>query len=140
VETWQEKLDQLKKSGLSLLVEKNSTVVYTSHEPMLKPLYLCLKEQPGDLAGSTVIDKVVGRAAALLCAHAGVGEIITPLISQSAITVLEQYKITYHASRIIPQIMNRDRSGPCPMEHLASQFDSPETFFNELDQRIKVKQ
>ncbi len=136
---WREKINALQEAELSLQVEKDGVVFFTSTEPMLKPLFTCLQQHPVEMAGSVVIDKIVGRAAAMLCAQGRVAKIITPLISRSAIEILEQFQIAYHALRILPQIMNRDQSGPCPMEKLAMQFENPQEFVDELARRMTGK-
>jgi len=136
---WRDKINALQEADLSLQVEKEGVVFFSSAEAMLKPLFTCLQQHAAEMAGSTVIDKIVGRAAAMLCAQGRVAKIITPLISRSAIEILEQYQISYHALRILPQIMNRDQSGPCPMEKLAGQFEHPQEFVDELARRMSVQ-
>ncbi len=136
MEDWRDKIAALQTSGLSLHVEKEGRVIFSSPESMLKPLFTCLNQHPEEMVGCTVVDKIVGRAAAMLCARSGVARVITPLISRSAIDILNRYGIAYHALRVIPQIMNRDQSAPCPMEQLAGQYEQPADFFAELSRRM----
>jgi len=137
---WQEKIDDLQQAGLTLQVEKAGRVIFASAEPMLKPLLLCLQRRRSDMAGATVIDKIVGRAAAYLCVEGKVAEVITPLASHGAQEVLQQAGIPLQAQRVVAQIMNRDNTGPCPMEQLAGQARSAEEFYQALSARIAVKQ
>jgi hypothetical protein len=132
MENWQEKIDDLVASGLSIRVEKEGRILFESAEPMLKPLLRCLQQWRLEMAGATVIDKIVGRAAAYLCVLGKVEQVLTPLASQAAKEVLQQAGITLQAQRLIPQIMNRENSGPCPMEQMANQYPSPEAFFQAL--------
>ena len=133
---WQEKIRQLEQSGLSIQIEQDGQIIFQSAEPMLKPLFLCLNEQREQMRGATVIDKIVGLAAAYLCVLGQVGEVFAPLASESAKRFLAENHITLQASLIIPQIMNRDNSGPCPMEQLAIASGSPQQFYQELEKRI----
>jgi hypothetical protein len=133
------KIEQLEKSGLSIQIEKEGYIIFQSAEPMLKPLYLCLNEKREQMNGATVIDKIVGQAAAYLCYLGQVREIFTPLASQSAEQFLAEKKILLRAARIIPQIMNRNNDGPCPMERLAISCGSPESFYQELQKRILAR-
>lgn len=135
---WQDKVEQLNDHGLSLRVEKNGEALYTSEAPRLKPLFACILEQGDAMQGSVVIDKVIGRAAALLCAHAGVSAVITPLASEPAKSVLAEYDIPLYAEKIIPRILNQKRTDLCPMEKMSLNFDSPEAFFNHLSGVIQV--
>lgn len=137
MQDWQEKMQALEKEGLSVRVEKDGKTVFQSTEPMLKPLLTCLQQHRQELAGSTVIDKIVGRAAAYLCIVGEVSTVITPLASTSAQTALADAGITLHASHITPQIKNREKTGPCPMEQMASGYTNADEFYAALLQRIR---
>ncbi|NLP11563.1 DUF1893 domain-containing protein [bacterium] len=136
---WQKKIDDLQQAGLTLRVEKGGRVIFASSEPMLKPLLLCLQQRRSEIAGATVIDKIVGRAAAYLCVKGKVAEVITPLASLGAQDVLQQAGIPLQAQRVVAQIMNRDNTGPCPMEQLAGEALSAEGFYETLCVRIAAK-
>jgi hypothetical protein len=137
MQDWQEKINTLEKEGLSVRVEKDGKTIFQSKEPMLKPLLVCLQQHRPELAGATVIDKIVGRAAAYLCVVGQVSTVITPLASESAQTVLTGAGITLQASHITPQIKNRERTGPCPMEEMASGYSNAEDFYAALLQRVR---
>ncbi|HPN36201.1 MAG TPA: DUF1893 domain-containing protein [bacterium] len=136
---WQEKIADLQRAGLTLRVEKAGREIFSSSEPMLRPLLLCLQQRRSDMAGAAVIDKIVGRAAAYLCVKGKVAEVITPLASHGAQEVLQQAGIPLHALRVVAQIMNRDNTGPCPMEQLAGEALSADGFYQALCTRIAVK-
>ena len=135
-EEWRDKVRDLEKDGLSIQLEREGDVFFVSREPMLRPLFRCLEQHREEMAGALVIDKIVGLAAAYLCGLGGVGAVYTPTASESARNHLRACGIELRALRIIPQIMNRDNSGPCPMEQLAVASGSPEAFHRELKKRI----
>lgn len=137
MQDWQEKIKALAQDGLSVRVEKDGKTIFQSTEPMLKPLLICLQQHRQELQGATVIDKIVGRAAAYLCMVGQVSRVITPLASESARTVLVAAGITLQAERITPQIKNREKTGPCPMEQMASGYASAEEFYAALQQRLR---
>lgn len=124
---------------LSVRVKKKDLIIFESKDPMLKPLYDCLNEKREQLVGATVIDKIVGQAAAFLCVLGQVNAVYTPVASESAKKTLEAQNIRLKAERIIPQIMNRDNSGPCPMEKLASSCKTPQEFYDVLKSRMSGK-
>ena len=128
----QQKLNALKQQGLSIQVEKDGKIIFQSFDGMLKPLYQCLNEHAADMQGAIVIDKIVGRAAAFLCIMGKVGKVITPLASDTAKQVLDEKNITLYASEYIPYIINRDKTGMCPMEKMAIESSSPEAFYAKL--------
>lgn len=132
-------LKELDELGLSLRVEKDGEIICESRDAMLKPLFACLARQREHMRGAVVIDKVVGRAAALLMILARVGQVITPVASESAKKLLDAAGIPLFAHKIIPVIMNRDRTDLCPMEKMANEFDSPEEFYQKLATIIRLE-
>jgi hypothetical protein len=138
MEKWQQKLRLLEQNNLSIIVEKNCTIVYQSADPMLKPLLDCLHSKDDLLKDATVIDKVTGLAAAYLCWLGGVKMIMTPLTSISAKEFLTKKGIPIEAARTIPQIKNRQNTGPCPMEQLALSSSSAEDFYKNLLAKINA--
>ncbi len=140
MESKRQKLQDLENSGLSIRIEKEGHILFESADPMLKPLLSCLQEHSAEMKGAIVIDKIVGRAAAYLCIAGQVAEVITPLASEPARLALAQAGILLYAEKIIPQIMNRSQSGPCPMEQMAAEYANANAFYLALSQRIDTKQ
>ena len=134
----EEMLSNLKNTNMSIHIEKNGETIFESYDPMLKPLFMCLLEKREQLQGATVVDKIVGRAAALLSQLGNVKEVITPLASETARKVLEPAGIELYAEKMIPFIVNRDNTGMCPMEKMANECETAEVFFEKLKGIIKV--
>lgn len=131
-------LAYLEDNGLSIFIEKAGVTIYESREAMLKPLFICLVQKREELKGATVVDKIVGRAAALLSVLGEVEQVITPLASESAKSVLDEVCIPLFTKKIIPYIVNRDNTGMCPMEKLANECQTPQEFFDRLTGIIKL--
>jgi hypothetical protein len=140
MEIWQLKIEQLLKDNFSLRIEKQNRLLFESAETMLKALFHCVKEQPVMMKNATVIDKVTGLAAAYLCIVGEVKEIYTVLASDKAIQKLAQHKIVIKARQTVPQILNKDKSAPCPMEQMAYSCGSAAEFLDKLAQRIEAQQ
>jgi hypothetical protein len=66
-----------------------------------------------------VADKVIGKAAAMICEHAGIKELSTKLISEKAVNVLKNTSIIFEYEKLVPYIKNRDQTGMCPIEKLS---------------------
>ena len=81
----------------------------------VKPL-LELLESGRTFAGYSAADKVVGKAAAFLYCLLGVTALHAGVISQPALTVLENAGITVRYDTLVPAIRNRTGDGFCPME------------------------
>ena len=100
------------KEGKTLVVAKDGVIVFTSEDRMTEPI-----QQAKDvLSGSIVADKVVGLHAAKLHAAAGVRKILTLVIAEKAKAYLEAKGIPVEAETVVPKILNRDRTGECPLD------------------------
>ncbi len=89
--------------------------LYTSEERGVKPLLAWLNSGE-DLAGASVADKVVGKAAAFLYVLLQVKEVYAPIVSERALSVLRNGGIEVEADLVVPAIRNRRGDGYCPME------------------------
>ncbi len=119
----------------ALRVYHGDRLVFRSAKDGLLPLLEYAKTVAGDYTGVVVFDKIVGRAAALLCIKVGAGSVYSPLGSQLAADVLQQYGIEHHLQSLVPFITAADGKGMCPMEKL-SLGKGPEEFYQELVRRL----
>lgn len=138
MQNWQEKLDILKKNKLAIRVEKDDEILYESQASRLKPLFECLVIHGEKMQDAVVIDKVIGRAAAMLCVVAQVKCVITPLASETAKEMLEENNIPLYAETMIPTILNNDKTDLCPMEKMSLNAATPQDFFKHLKTIIKL--
>lgn len=114
----------LDRECLTLAIVKNGCIIYTSRERGIKPLYDLVTSNKEELKSSSVADKAIGRAAAMLYEYAAIKELYTKLISDKAVDVLERTSIIYEFERSVPYIKNLDNTGMCPVETLSSETDS----------------
>lgn len=75
---------------------------------------------------AVVFDKVVGKAAATLLAHAKVKEVWTPTISRSGKAYLAKNKVKIVYKNLTGRIMNRKGTGPCPMDKMSRKMQEKE--------------
>ncbi len=124
----------LKTKEYTLAVLKENKVVFHSQERGLKPLYRLYREQPETLKGGVVADKVTGRAAAMLAVAGGVNEVYSDLISEKALQVLEDGGVKARYGDKTAYIVNRTKTGMCPMETLVLDAASPEEGVKRLNE------
>jgi len=106
--------EKLELEGHSLVVVKDGRTLFCSRMPGIKPMLEALDNDV--LVGSSVADKVIGRAAAMAAVMGEVTSLYTPVMSEEAVEVLTEAGILYYAKKIVPVILDRDRSRPCPVE------------------------
>ena len=83
----------------------------------------------GVLPGSIVVDKIIGKAAAMLLTLGRVSHIHGVVMSRSAFEWLEGHSISAGYDTLVDFIVNRAGNGVCPME---------ETVQGETDEKIAL--
>ena len=78
-----------------------------------------------DLAGFSAADRVVGKAAALLFALAGVEEVYAGVMSRPAALFLKEAGVRFAYGVLVEGIINRAGDGPCPMERAVLGISDP---------------
>lgn len=124
----------LAERELTLAIAKEGKVIFTSTDKGIKPMYTAVLELREELRGASVADKVIGRAAAILCKYADIKELYTMLISDEAIKVFENSNISFFYDESSPYIKNRDKTDMCPVEKLSQDLDSPEELIQKISQ------
>lgn len=78
-----------------------------------------------DFSGYSAADKVVGKATAFLYCLLEVKAVYTPVISESALTVLQEHGIEAVYDQCVPAIFNHRKDGFCPMETATKNIADP---------------
>ena len=122
----------LLKENHTIVIYKNDASVFVSDDRGVVPLMKLLQEDKSQLIDSIVVDKVIGKAAALLMVFAGVKEVFTPTISSPAVEVFKNHDIKITFDSEVDRIINRKGDGLCPMETLCLDIDNPEEAFFKI--------
>lgn len=127
-----------------LLAEQCSCVIYNRGkirifwERGVKDLYRLLKEEPEFLAGASMADKVIGKAAAALLVLGRVKEVFACVISFPARELLERAGIATGYSEEVPHIINRTQTGWCPLETRCYSLETPEACLVQIEEFIHM--
>ncbi|WP_413854400.1 DUF1893 domain-containing protein [Candidatus Ruminimicrobium bovinum] len=89
----------------------------------IQPLLIQIKKK--GLKKAMVVDKVIGKAAALLMVYGKVKQVHTNIIAKDAIEVFEKHKVKYSYNEVVDYIQNAKQDGLCPMEQKVLNIDSP---------------
>jgi len=85
-----------------------------------------IEELKEEINGSAIADKVIGKAAAMLCVYGRIKAVYTPVISSCALDVLKENEILVITEKVVPAIMNKDFSDACPLEKISDKLTSSE--------------
>ncbi|MBR6773754.1 MAG: DUF1893 domain-containing protein [Clostridia bacterium] len=122
-----------------LLIEGDYTFVAVKGEEVIaksergvKPL-IDLLDSKKSLDGFCVADKVVGKGAGMLYKLLSVSEVYAFLISEHAQKYLASTQISLYYGEKVPAIINRDKTGFCPIESAVLDI------FDEKEGEIAIK-
>lgn len=112
---------------MSLIIVRENVIVFASREEGMKPLMEAI-HQVGlpTLTNSIVLDKIVGKAAALLISYFQAQEVHCIVLSIGGQTVLDTHQIPYTTEQLTPEIMNRMGTGLCPFEQAVRDVEDPQ--------------
>lgn len=119
--------DILHDRGSSLVVANGDIRTFDSRG--VSDLLRLLEEEPEFLHGSTIADKVVGKAAASLMILAKVKDLYADVISQPALDLLEKNGIRITYGNMVPHIINRAGTRLCPLETRCMTCVTPDECF-----------
>lgn len=125
--------NELNKGYTCVLIKNNSKHVSkrTGIAPMINFL-----EKGIDLSSFSVADKIVGKAVALLFVKAKIKEVYAEVISVEAIKILDLHNIKYSYKTKTENIINRTKTGICPMEQTVKDISDCETAYNALRKKL----
>jgi hypothetical protein len=121
-------------SGDTLWIYRENSRLFASKKGALLPLLEYIDNYLPHQKGVTILDRIMGNAAALLSVKAAAEEVFSPLGSELAANTLHNHGIKYHFTETVPYIQNRNKDDMCPMEKLSID-KSPEEFYEALRQR-----
>lgn len=127
---------KLQKDKYSFIADIQGEL-YTSKLIGIAPVINQLKKNPMYFKGAVVLDKVVGKAVAMLLVKSQVAYIYAHILSKKAQEILEKYQIAYKFDILAEFIENRSHTGMCPMEETVYDIDDLEIAFIKLIEKQK---
>lgn len=115
--------EHLVQNGFTCVLCKDD-VIFTSCERGVAPL-LNLYDAKTDVKDFYAADKVVGKGAAHLYILFKIKALYAEIVSMSAKNLLEQNGIEVFYKEISERILNRDKTGYCPIETAVLDIDDP---------------
>ncbi len=123
---------RLKEKDFNLVIAKVGQIIFETKLHGIGGLLQAIEKLDKELVGSSVADKVVGRAAAMLCIYSQVAHVFANILSKEGKRVFEKNNVPYEYERLVPNILNYNRHDVCPFEKLAIKIKNPEETYREL--------
>jgi iron complex outermembrane receptor protein len=128
-------ITEFEKGAYSLLADTQSGL-YTSHAGGILPIIKPLTHDAGFFEQAIVIDRVIGKAAALLLIKGQVKFVHADLMSLPAKEVLETFGIAFSYRHLCNRIQNKEQTGLCPMEASVLEISDPEIAYEILAKKL----
>lgn len=120
-------------SGHTICLCKDGNCLYSEQRGIAPMLRFVANDV--DLRGYSVVDLVVGKAAAILFARCGIVSVFAKTLSKSGKAVLEKYGIPFAYEVLTENIIDRKGTDICPMEKAVWHTDDLDQAYLLLQQR-----
>ncbi len=131
----------LHEGNQSLVIRTNADDIFTFDGRGISDLLQLLNGSPDLLGGALVADKVVGKAAAALMILGGVKAVFADTISEPALQLFAsaapKVDVTYNNK--VEHIINRTKTGWCPMELVCKEARTPEECLENIKSFLKER-
>lgn len=117
--------------GHTCVIAENDIILMTSQKRGVAPLIDFIRKYMS-YGEYTLADKVIGKAAALICVKANIKHVYTTIITAPAKKIFNNYGIIYEYDIEVPAIKNRAKTGLCPMETLSAGVETPDDMFDKV--------
>ena len=130
-----DKAKELLLKGYTCVLVKGEDIL-TSQKAGIAPMIDILNEGI-DMQNFSVADKIVGRAAAFLFVKAKISAVYGEVLSKGGKSVLEDHGIPCEYGELVDNIINRKKTGICPMEETVQNDENCEEAVLLLNQKLK---
>jgi len=135
---WKINLKALEKQKLTLMVVKDGEVLFRSSKRGIMPLVDLIEGNMSNLVGTTVVDRVVGLAAAKLLLWQHVRSIDALIATRPAIDLLRPSGINLNSETAVPKLIDPKTQQQDVYETMSIKHDYPELFYEALRGELLV--
>lgn len=126
----------LEKEKANLTVVKQGRIVFVGYSEGLKDLAEIVLKKPHILKGSSIADRVVGKAVAVICAVMGVKAVYGCAMSISGLKVLREGGVEACYDKLVGFIEAGD-GRVCPFEKLILEVEEAEEAYEVLLEKLR---
>jgi hypothetical protein len=130
-------IERLDESGLSLMVYNGNEVIFQSSSKGVRPYLEVINTLGERLKGTLIVDKIVGRAAALLLLYTGAVEVHAGVINPGGRKLLEDAGVRLFYEKEIDHIKTVDGRIYCPFESMVQGIDDPVRAYKAIVEKME---
>ncbi len=128
--------DIINNNIASFIIARDGELLYQDIGIGVKPIIKVIDSNPDLIKDAYVVDKVIGKAAAMLLIKYKAAYVHGVLMSKTAIRMLELHSIPHSYDNVTDTIKNRTNDGLCPLEDSVFETDDLEVGFTNIKNRI----
>ncbi|MFH2109641.1 MAG: DUF1893 domain-containing protein [Candidatus Bathyarchaeota archaeon] len=130
-------LEALETTGNSLMVYRDGALVFQSSSKGIRPHLEAIDQLGEGLRDAVMVDKIVGRAAALLILYSGAAEAHAAVLSTQGRRVLEMHGLRFTYAEEVEHIKMRDGRIYCPFEAMVQGLTNPEEAYRAIVEKMR---
>jgi hypothetical protein len=124
---------QLSEKGFNLVIVKDEKIILETRQSGVSGFLSAIQELGRErLHAASVADRIVGRAAALLCVYCSVRAVYAVVLSEGGKSVLKENSVSLEFKNLVPSILNRQKTGSCPFEKIVSTVSDGQEAYEKL--------
>jgi len=120
-----EALKLISGGKISCVIINNGAIIHTADGRGVSPLLKIYADEPDILINAFVVDKIIGKAAAMILALGRVNKVYGMIMSTAGRGYLERHGVAAEFGRCVDVISNRERNGICPIEKSVMDIEDP---------------
>ena len=118
------------------VIIKAGKIVHDENGRGIAPILDIYRQHPDKMKDSVLVDKVIGKAAAMVAICGKVKYVHAELICDSAVEILKKHHIAVSYTTRVKDILNRRRNGLCPMEQTVLNISDPAAGVTALEAAV----
>jgi len=119
------------------MVYKGGDLVFQSASKGIRPHLEAIEVLGESVRGTTMVDKIVGRAAALLILYSGAAEVHAAILSAQGRHVLEMHDLPFTYAEEVEHIKMRDGRIYCPFEAMVQDITDPNEAYRTIVEKMR---
>ncbi len=131
---------RLKDKNLNLVFVKGSRSIFETKMEGLAGFLEAIEKLDGELSGASVADKIIGKAAALLCIYSNITAAFAVTLGKSGFEILAKHNIRCEFENLVPTILNLGKTGKCPFEKLVEDVNEAKKAYAEIKRFCRPQQ
>jgi len=123
---------RLKDKNLNLVFIRDYEPIFETKKEGLSGLLQAIEKLNGDLSNTSVADRIIGKAAALIYDYLKVKAAFAITLSQDGLEILNTSRIRCEFEKLVPTILNMKKTDKCPFEKIVENISNSKEAYKKI--------